>query len=296
MIGPDPSSPPGAASAPFPDEAARAKYAALLERLRPLGRAAVAFSGGVDSSLLLCAAREALGEGVLAVTAVSPLYHSLERRSAGEVAARLGARHIFVDNAVLERSPARFNPRDRCYHCKLWGLRAIGEAARAAGIAVLLEGSNVDDLQDDRPGFRAIQELGVRSPLCEVGMGKTEIRALARERGLPNWGQPALACLGSRFPYGEEITPQRLSRIEKGEEALRALGIEQVRVRDHGSIARLEVPAEAFGRLTAPGVRERLAERFRELGFTYTALDLTGYRLGAMNEGARGGSAAEAAP
>lgn len=277
-----------AAYAATPVELSR--YAALLDRLRPLGRVAVAFSGGVDSSLLLCAAREALGEGAVAFTALSPLYHSLERRAAAEVAVHLGARQIFVENPVLDRSPARFNPRDRCYHCKLWGLRAILAAAREAGIGAVVEGSNVDDLQDDRPGSRAVAELGVLSPLREVGLGKAEIRSLARAKGLPNWEQPALACLGSRFPYGEEITPERLDRIEAGEALLRALGIAQARVRDHGAIARIEVPPESFARVMEEATRADLVARFRALGFPYVALDLAGYRLGAMNEDAPPGS------
>jgi uncharacterized protein len=244
---------------------------------------AVAFSGGVDSSLLLCAAHEALGDGALAVTAVSPLYHSRERAAALALAGQLGVRHVFVDNPVLEQSEARHNPPDRCYHCKFWGFRAIQAAAQAAGIAVVVEGSNVDDATDYRPGTRAIEELGIRSPLREAGLTKHEIRELARGKGLVNWNQPALACLGSRFPYGEEITRERLQRIEAGEAAVRALGIDQVRVRDHGSIARIEVLPEDFSRLTTGGTRERLAQTFRGLGYSYVALDLEGYRMGAMN-------------
>jgi uncharacterized protein len=268
-----------------PRTTAGAKYADLLTRLRAMGRVAVAFSGGVDSSLLLCAAREALGENVLAVTAVSPLYYSVERKSAQAIAAQLRVRHVFVDNPVLEHAAARHNPPDRCYHCKLWGFRAVQSAAQAAGIEVVVEGSNVDDASDYRPGTRAITELCIRSPLRDAGLTKTEIRALAKAKGLANWDQPALACLGSRFPYGEEMTPQRLQRIEAGEEAVRALGIRQVRVRDHGTIARIEVPPEAIETLAAAPVRAQLAARLRELGYTYVALDLDGYRMGAMNAG-----------
>lgn len=268
-----------------PPTTAGAKYADLLARLRAMGRVAVAFSGGVDSSLLLCAAREALGDGVLAVTAVSPLYCSVERASAQAIAAQLGVRHVLVDNPVLEQPVARHNPPDRCYHCKLWGFRAVQGAARSAGIEIVVEGSNVDDASDYRPGTRAITELCIRSPLRDAGLTKAEIRSLARVKGLANWDQPALACLGSRFPYGEEMTPQRLARIEAGEAAVRALGIRQVRVRDHGTIARIEVSPEAITTLATEPVRAQLASRLRELGFTYVALDLDGYRMGAMNAG-----------
>jgi pyridinium-3,5-biscarboxylic acid mononucleotide sulfurtransferase len=268
-----------------PPTTAGAKYADLLARLRAMGRVAVAFSGGVDSSLLLCAAREALGEDVLAVTAVSPLYNSVERTFALAIVAQLGVRHVFVDNPVLEQPVARHNPPDRCYHCKLWGFRAVQDAARSAGIEIVVEGSNVDDASDYRPGTRAITELCIRSPLRDAGLTKAEIRSLARAKGLANWDQPALACLGSRFPYGEEMTPRRLARIEAGEAAVRALGIRQVRVRDHGTIARIEVPPEAITTLATEPVRAQLASRLRELGFTYVALDLDGYRMGAMNAG-----------
>ncbi len=264
---------------------AGAKYADLLMRLCAMGRVAVAFSGGVDSSLLLCAAREALGENVLAVTAVSPLYCSVERQAAQTIAAQLHVRHLFVDNPVLEQPAARHNPPDRCYHCKLWGFRAVQTAARAAGIEIVVEGSNVDDASDYRPGVRAITELGIRSPLRDAGLTKAEIRSLAQAKQLANWDQPALACLGSRFPYGEEMTPQRLARVEAGEAAVCALGIRQVRVRDHGTIARIEVPPEAIETLASAPVRAQLASRMRELGYTYVALDLDGYRMGAMNVG-----------
>jgi pyridinium-3,5-biscarboxylic acid mononucleotide sulfurtransferase len=279
-----------------PRTTAGAKYADLLTRLSAMRRVAVAFSGGVDSSLLLCAAREALGDDVLAVTALSPLYNSVERASALAIVAHLGVRHVFVDNPVLEHAVARHNPPDRCYHCKLWGFRAVQDAARSAGIEIVVEGSNVDDASDYRPGTRAIAELCIGSPLRDAGLTKAEIRSLAKAKGLANWDQPALACLGSRFPYGEEMTPQRLARIEAGEAAVRALGIRQVRVRDHGTIARIEVPPEAIATLAAAPVREQLAARLREIGYTYVALDLDGYRMGAMNAGVAPMRAAGDAP
>lgn len=260
-----------------------AKYAALLERLRAMGSAAVAFSGGVDSSLLLCAAHEALGDRVLAVTARSPLYCAGERADAERVAHQIGVRHIFIDSDVLTLPEVRHNRPDRCYHCKRRGFQRILEVARHEGLSEVLEGSNVDDLSDDRPGWRAVQELGIRSPLIDVGLNKREIRDLARARGLPIWDKPSRACLASRVPFNEELIEERLRRIDAAEEAILALGFRQLRVRDHGLLARIEVPPEDLERLASPDVRHALVVALRRLGYRYVSLDLDGYRAGSMD-------------
>ncbi len=184
----------------------------------------------------------------------------------------------------MENEEFRHNPPERCYHCKRELFGQLQQLARERGIECVMDASNADDSNDYRPGLAAADELGVRSPLLEAGVGKAAIRRLSREMGLPTWNKPSLACLASRFPYGEEINAPKLNRVEQAEEFLRGLGYEQLRVRSHGELARIEVPAEEVASLAKSGTREQVVERFRDLGFTYVTLDLQGYRTGSMNE------------
>lgn len=264
--------------------AAEAKYRLLVERLAALDGAVVAFSGGVDSSLLLCAAVEALGERALAVTANSAAMPPGEGERAGEVAARLGARHLVVETGEVSDPTYRKNPPDRCYHCKGILFGQMLELCREHGLAAVVEGSNMDDLSDHRPGRRALAELDVLSPLMDVGLGKAEIRALARARELAVWDAPSAACLASRVPYGDEITEQKLQRIGAAEAYLHGKGFGQVRVRDHGAVARLEVEPGDLDRFADPALRAEVVARLKNLGYTYVAVDLAGYRTGALNE------------
>jgi pyridinium-3,5-biscarboxylic acid mononucleotide sulfurtransferase len=269
---------------------AERKYATLVDRLRSTGGLAVAFSGGVDSSLLLLAAREALGDRVVAVIGRSPTYPPQEESEAVALAEGLGVRVRIVATAEAESAAWRANSPDRCYHCKRALLGTIGAVASEEGLHAVAEGSNADDATRYRPGMRAVREAGALQPLLEVGLTKAEIRELARSRGLPVWDRPSLACLASRIPYGEPITPERLERIGRAEAGMRALGFRQVRVRDHGALARLEVEPEEIGRLAEVALRERVAAVLHSAGYTWSCLDLDGYRTGAMDEALPGGS------
>jgi uncharacterized protein len=262
----------------------RAKAAALEARLRESGRVLVAFSGGVDSSYLALAAHRALGAGALAVTAVSPSYPESHRRVAEDVVQRFGMAHRFVDTHEMERAGYRANGPDRCYHCKTELFEVLGQLREQLGFAAVAYGVNTDDTGDFRPGHRAADEHGVLSPFLDVALSKAEIRALSREAGLPTADLPASACLASRLPYGMEVTPERLAQVEEAEERLRALGYRQLRVRHHGAVARVEIAPDELARALDPEAARAIVAALKPLGFRYVALDLEGYRTGALNE------------
>lgn len=244
----------------------------------------VAFSGGVDSTLLLFAAHEALGDRAVAAIGLSPTYPAREHAQALETAERIGVTVLTVETHEMEDPRYRDNPPDRCYHCKRALFSTLLALARERGLEAVLEGSNADDASDHRPGMQAADDLGVRRPLLEVGLTKEEIRQLARDRGLSVWNKPSLACLASRIPYGSAISEQRLNRIDRAEEVIRAHGIQQVRVRDHGEIARIEVAPEEIALLLKEEVRTVVVRALKESGYRYVSIDLEGYRTGAMNE------------
>ncbi|MDR2056630.1 MAG: ATP-dependent sacrificial sulfur transferase LarE [Desulfovibrio sp.] len=267
-------------------DAAQDKLALLREHLRGLGSAAAAFSGGVDSSFLLKAARDTLGDKVIAVTGRSLSFPQRELRAAELFAASLGVRHFVIDSEELALDGFSDNRPNRCYLCKKELFTKIWKLAREQGISRVIEASNTDDEGDYRPGMQALAELSVLSPLRLARLGKAEIRLLSREMGLPTWDKPSFACLASRFPYGERIEPERLRRIDAAEQFLLDNGFRQVRVRFHeqGKLARIEVDEQEFALLADAGLRASVCGRLNELGFAYVAVDLKGYRTGSMNE------------
>jgi pyridinium-3,5-biscarboxylic acid mononucleotide sulfurtransferase len=261
------------------------KWAHLKALLHDMQSAVLAYSGGVDSSLLLRAASEVMGSHLIAVTAVSETYPAGELTAAEEFARSQGVMHRVLHTEELDSESFVRNTPDRCYHCKKELFEKLRHMAESEGISTVIEGSNTDDLRDYRPGRKAALEFSVRSPLVEVGISKAEVRELARTLKLAVWDKPSLACLSSRIPYGTRITPEILETIQSAEDQLRVLGFRQVRVRHHGETARIELSRADFGRLLKDEMAAQVTGALKKLGYTYVCLDLEGYRTGSMNEG-----------
>ena len=267
-----------------PNEHLLQKYEELKEYLCSLGSVAIAFSSGVDSTFLLYAAKEALGDKTMAVTASSCSFPVRELDETKVFCEKHGIKHVIVQSEELKIEGFSHNPKNRCYLCKHELFEKIRVIATDNGMKEVAEGSNLDDNGDYRPGLQAVAELGVKSPLREVGFSKEQIRILSKYLGLPTWSKQSFACLSSRFPYGEEITEEKLMMVDRAEQYLLDLGFHQLRVRIHSNMARIELEPSEIDRFMEKDIRQQVYDKFKEIGFTYVALDLLGYRTGSMNE------------
>jgi pyridinium-3,5-biscarboxylic acid mononucleotide sulfurtransferase len=266
-------------------DVAHRKLAKLEDLLTEMGEVIVAYSGGVDSSFLLWAAHKVLGDRVCAVTGRSGSVASGQIEEARQLAKDLGARHIVLDTEELDNPLYAQNPTNRCYHCKTELFTKLEAFAAREGTRWIIEGSNLDDMHDYRPGMQAAVEHNVRSPLKEAELTKAEIRTLSKEAGLPTWDKPAMPCLSSRIPYGMLVSLEKLSMIDRAEAYLRSLGFRDLRVRHHDTIARIELPPQDFPKLLAGDMAAEIARTLKEYGFKFVTLDLQGFRSGSLNEG-----------
>ncbi|MCX6354772.1 MAG: ATP-dependent sacrificial sulfur transferase LarE [Candidatus Aureabacteria bacterium] len=260
------------------------KYSRLKNILRSYGSLLVAYSGGVDSTLLLKVAADILGDRVLAITADSPIYPASERSYAEKMARRFGVRHILLRSGALSNTKLVSNQPDRCYWCKRALLEKLNKRAAREGLARVAVGEQRDDLRDYRPGSRAAREAGVVSPLLLTGFTKRDVRELSRRLGIPGWRRDAMACLATRIPYGEKIDREKLARVERAEEFLRLRGLRQVRVRQHGDTARIEVDPSQVSRFSKKKLRSKVVKRLKQIGFLHVCLDLEGYRTGSKKQ------------
>jgi uncharacterized protein len=260
------------------------KLARLKDILQDMGSVLVAYSGGVDSTFLAVTAHEVLGKNSLAVFAASPVAPPMEKEEAGDLAHNVGLRFKIIESNEMSNPDFVANPPERCYYCKRELFSELKPLAKAEGLKWIADGTNADDLHDFRPGRKASAEAGIRSPLLEAGLTKTEIRQLSRTRGLPTWDRPASPCLASRIPYGIPVTAETLNKIARGEQYLHSLGLRQLRLRHHGDIARIELDPEDMAKIITPEIRQDIVTHLKALGYKYVALDLTGYRIGSLNE------------
>ena len=260
------------------------KLARLKDILHDMGSVLVAYSGGVDSTFLAVTAHEVLGNKALAVFAASPVAPPMEKEEAASLAHNIGLRFKIIDSNEMSNPDFVANPPERCYYCKRELYSELKPIAKAEGLKWIADGTNADDLHDFRPGRKASAEAGIRSPMLEAGLTKTEIRQLSHAKSLPTWDRPASPCLASRIPYGIPVTAETLNKIARGEQYLHNLGIRELRLRHHGDIARIELAPADMAKIITPEIRQDIVTHLKALGYKYVALDLTGYRIGSLNE------------